>query len=66
MQITVNGKNKDVTNELTISDLLNTLNLQSDQVVVELNRSILTREDFSSTKLQADDSLEIVQFVGGG
>lgn len=66
MQINVNGKSKEVIDDLSVSALINSLNLQADQVVVELNRSILTSEQFSTAQLTAGDSLEIVQFVGGG
>lgn len=36
------------------------------RVVVERNGAIITREHFAETLLADDDSLEVVQFVGGG
>jgi thiamine biosynthesis protein ThiS len=35
-------------------------------VAVEMNRVILPREAYGSTRLAEGDSLEIVHFVGGG
>ena len=36
------------------------------RVVVERNGAIITREHSAETLLADDDSLEVVQFVGGG
>lgn len=66
MQITINGAKKDIDNSSTIEQLLLELGLSIDQVVVELNRDILSAERFSTTQLNTGDNLELVQFVGGG
>ena len=66
MQIKINGKSKEFTDNLTLSQLLKSLGLAQDQVVVELNQQILATEQFTATELKNDDNLELIQFVGGG
>jgi sulfur carrier protein len=66
MQITINGKAKSFTDNITLTQLLEDLELQQDQVVVELNNQILTNQLFSATELKSGDNLELIQFVGGG
>jgi len=66
MQITVNGVQKDVNNNLTLINLLNELKVDSKTVVVELNENIIKKISYESTILNPNDKLEIVSFVGGG
>ncbi len=66
MKLIINGKTNDYTEQLTVEQLLQQLNLEPDQVVVELNRNILTPDLHNTSNLSDGDSLELVQFVGGG
>lgn len=66
MKIRVNGEDKEVTDGLSITSLLEELQIRPARVVIELNRSIVSRQAHSSTLLKDGDALEIVQFVGGG
>ena len=50
----------------TISDLLKELKVNENRVVVELNREIIVKEDFSKINLKEDDTVEVISFVGGG
>jgi thiamine biosynthesis protein ThiS len=65
MQLKINGQRRDFEQQLTISQLLQQLQLAPERVVVELNKEILTA-DAHDRKLNDGDSLEIIQFVGGG
>lgn len=65
MQMTINGKTRDVTAG-DVAGLLQELGLDAGRVAVELNRAIVLSANFAQTPLTADDSIEIVQFVGGG
>jgi thiamine biosynthesis protein ThiS len=50
-----------------LADLLASLELDARTVVVERNGTILRdRSSFASLALTADDTLEVVHFVGGG
>ena len=66
MKIRVNGEEKEIEDGLTVSHLLEELQIRSARVVVELNRDIVSREAHGSTMLKEGDALEIVHFVGGG
>jgi thiamine biosynthesis protein ThiS len=66
MTITVNGKPKELDAPTTVAALLESLNLDAARVAVELNREILPRARFAGQELADGDTLEIVQFVGGG
>jgi sulfur carrier protein len=66
MQITVNGKFKDVPDGITLESLLNELHLNPRTVVVELNREVVERDTYAEVRLSDGDRLELVRFVGGG
>ncbi|MCK5912677.1 MAG: sulfur carrier protein ThiS [Desulfuromusa sp.] len=66
MKLTINGKIKEFPEKLTVQHLLQQLNLTPERVVVELNQKILSPDMHSNAKLKAEDTLELVQFVGGG
>ena len=52
--------------ESTLTALIESLNMKSDRVAIELNREIAPRGRWPQTVLKDGDRLEIVQFVGGG
>ncbi|KIH75589.1 sulfur carrier protein [Geoalkalibacter ferrihydriticus] len=66
MKVTVNGESRDLSAPMSVADYLSTLGLDAERVVVEHNRSILPRSDFAGAGLAEGDTLEIIQFVGGG
>ena len=66
MQLMVNGKPMDVSDGATAAGLLEQLNIQSERVVVEVNLTIVKRDQLSSTVLKPGDQVEVVHFVGGG
>jgi thiamine biosynthesis protein ThiS len=63
----VNGAERRVPAGWTLADLLASLELDPRTIVVERNATILRdQSSFSSLELAANDSIEIVHFVGGG
>jgi sulfur carrier protein len=50
----------------TLAALVESLNMKSDRVAIELNRDIVPRDHWPETELKDGDRLEIVHFVGGG
>jgi thiamine biosynthesis protein ThiS len=50
----------------TLAALIESLNMKSDRVAIELNREIAPRDRWTQTVLKDGDHLEIVHFVGGG
>lgn len=66
MEIIFNGKSRELPNNTSIQELLDQLQLDCLQVVVEHNRSIVTRQRLAETLLHDGDTLEVIHFVGGG
>ena len=65
--LAVNGAERRIPEDWTLEDLLASLGLDARTVVIEHNGTILRdRSSFASLRLSAQDSLEIVHFVGGG
>lgn len=66
MRIIINGEKEEVQEGVSLLDLIVSKELDPRTVVAELNREIVTSEDFANVRLNPDDSLELLHFVGGG
>jgi sulfur carrier protein len=66
IQIVVNGQLRAVPRGQSVVELLVWLGIDGGRVAVELDRSILRREEWDKTEVSDGAALEIVQFVGGG
>lgn len=66
MELHVNGKPMEVSDGMTAAGLLDQLTIRPERVVVEVNLTILKRDQLCSTVLKPGDHVEIVHFVGGG
>jgi thiamine biosynthesis protein ThiS len=65
--LVVNGAERRIPEGWTLADLLASLGLDARTVVIEHNGTVLRdRSSFASLEVAADDSFEIVHFVGGG
>ena len=65
MKVKVNGSEMNVKAK-TIAELLQELEINPKRVVVEVNLEIIKRDKFSEYRIKDGDSIEIVNFVGGG
>ena len=66
IEIKVNGKFKNVTENYKISDLVKDLNIPLKKVAIELNQEIMDKKNISKIVLKKNDKIEIVHFIGGG
>ena len=66
MIVHINGEEREVESGLSVTQLLEELEIRPARVVVELNRDVLARDAFATTALKDGDKIEIVHFVGGG
>ncbi len=66
MKIIVNGEEQTYNVPLTVTALLQELDLRTEQVAVEVNLTILDRSNFPTWNLQEGDKVEILSFIGGG
>ncbi len=66
MQIYLNGEEKHVSEKLTMSELIQTLDLGDQRFAIEINEELVPRSIFDQHQLQPGDRVEIVQAIGGG
>ena len=65
MKLSVNGERREVS-ATTVGALLSELDIPPGQVAVEVNLSIVKKADYDSFSLKEGDTVEVVNFVGGG
>lgn len=63
--VKVNGVELDIAGK-TIAEYLATTNYDPKRIAVERNGDIVFKSQYGETVLENDDSLEVVNFVGGG
>jgi sulfur carrier protein len=66
MQVTVNGARQELPEGATVRGLLQHLALATGPVAVEINRVIVPRAQHALHVVNDGDTIEVVQFVGGG
>jgi len=66
MMIHLNGEPHTIPEGLTVSGLLEKLDVHPQRVAVEVNLNIVPKAAFGGHVLREGDAVEIVNFVGGG
>ena len=66
MTVTVNGKQMELPEGLSIDDLLSRLKIRREFTAVALNREVTQRAHYADTVLSDGDKIEIVHPMGGG
>lgn len=66
MQIIVNGESKEIEKELNLHEFLKRLDLPTERVAIELNKTVVRKKDWETVKLADSDKIEVIHFVGGG
>lgn len=66
MKIIVNGQEKSFDENITIDKLLKVLELEGKVMAAAVNMEIVKQDSWDSYKLNDDDKLELLDFVGGG
>lgn len=66
MNILINGKKFFSETDLTISEFLKKNNISENNIVVEINKEIITKNLWGKYKLNNNDKVEIITAVGGG
>ena len=67
MKLIVNGKEADLAEGLTISQLLVEHKVKMPEMVsVQVNGDILKRDRFTTTFIKENDRIEFLYFMGGG
>ena len=66
MNIFINGKVSEVKKNINIQDILRMNNIRDENIVVEINRTIISKIYWGDTRIQENDKIEIITAVGGG
>ena len=66
IKIKVNGKIKSISEHCKLSELINLLKIPLKKVAIELNEEIIDKKKIEKVKLNKNDKIEIVHFIGGG
>ena len=66
IKIKINGKINTIFDKLTLYELVNDLKIPITKVAIELNKEIINKKEIKKIKLENNDVIEIVHFIGGG
>ena len=66
IKIKVNGKKLVFDHNASVEKLTKKLKIPLNKVAIELNKKILNKNKINKTKLDNNDNIEIVHFIGGG
>ena len=66
IKIKINGKIKSIKQDSNLSEVLKNLKIPLNKVAIELNEEIIDKKKINKIKLNNNDKIEIVHFIGGG
>ena len=66
IKIKINGKIKSITQDSNLSIVIKKLKIPLNKVAIELNEEIIDKKKINKLKLNKNDKIEIVHFIGGG
>ncbi len=66
MQIYLNGEQRQIPDDTSMSALVELLRLSGRRIAVEVNEQLVPRSAFPEYRLQPMDRVEIVHAIGGG
>ena len=66
IKIKINGKIKSINKDSNLSIVLKNLKIPLNKVAIELNEEIIDKKKINNIKLNKNDKIEIVHFIGGG
>jgi len=66
IKIKVNGKKMLFDENIMVINLVKKLKIPLNKVAIEINKKIIDKKKIKKVKLNNNDILEIVHFIGGG
>jgi len=67
MEIFLNGKKREISEEIISVEDLSNLFLKSEKgVIIEVNGKLIREDQRAVVKLKDGDKVELIQFMGGG
>ena len=66
IKIKINGKIKSIIQDSNLSMVIKNLKIPLNKVAIELNEEIIDKKKINKIKLNKNDKIEVVHFIGGG
>jgi sulfur carrier protein len=66
MNIKVNGEIREITDGVTLYDLIHSLGLQERVMAAAINMEVVKKDKWCDAPLKEGDVIELLDFVGGG
>ncbi|MCX6061264.1 MAG: sulfur carrier protein ThiS [Campylobacterales bacterium] len=66
MNIKVNGENREMNEGASLYDVIHTLGLEERVMAAAVNMQIVKKDAWKSALLNDGDTIELLDFVGGG
>ena len=66
MQISINGEHQNIADNITITQLLEQLEVEDKIVAISLNAKVVKKDTWTQVYLKEHDKLELLQFMSGG
>jgi sulfur carrier protein len=66
LDVIVNGESRALTGPVSVSQLIQDMDLQGKRIAIEINGEIVPASQHSSVQLSNGDNVEIVGAIGGG
>ena len=66
IKIKINGKIKTINENAKLLNLVKNLKIPIKKVAIELNQEIIDKKKLKKIKLNNNDKIEVVHFIGGG
>ena len=65
-KIKINGKKCTINPKMTLKEVIDRFKIPLDKVAIELNENIIDKKKLDKIKVNNNDKIEIVHFIGGG
>ena len=66
MKVIINGQDKILEDDLSLQEFIQNLNIEDKVMACAVNMDIVKKESWSSYILKDNDTIELLNFVGGG
>ena len=66
MKVIINGQDKILEDDLSLQEIIQNLNIEDKVMACAVNMDIVKKESWSSYILKDNDTIELLNFVGGG
>ncbi|MFC1511027.1 sulfur carrier protein ThiS [Candidatus Margulisiibacteriota bacterium] len=66
VNVVMNGKSEQLKDVISVAAFIKSRGLKTEAVVVELNGQVVNRSDYDQIRINDNDQLELIQYMGGG